>query len=94
MQIAVVVSGEDEAALAHPRQEEPSGVECGQHDVAQLGRDLHEPPQLVDGHLEHHGPRIGDPLEEGSLAHEHAQLAHEVALLHDEDDPVFPTIDQ
>ena len=92
MQVAVVVAGEHEAALPDPRQHPPPGVEGGEQDVAELPRDLHEPAQLGDPHPQHRGARHRDTGQEGPLSHQHAQLADEVALLDDEDDPVVPTV--
>ena len=50
VQVAVVVPGEHETALAQPRQQTAPGVQRGEQDVAQLPRDLHELAQVVDAY--------------------------------------------
>jgi hypothetical protein len=95
VQVSVpVVPCQHQPALAEPPQQPPPGVQGGEQDVAQLARDLHQAAELRDPHPQQGGARHGDTGQEGPLAHQHPQLADEVALLDDEDDPVVPAVDE
>ena len=94
MQVAIVVAGEDEAALAPPAQHAPPGVERGEQQIPQLHGGRDEPAQVLDGHPQQRARRHRDAGEEGRLTHQHAELADEVAGFHHDHDPVVPPVHQ
>jgi hypothetical protein len=94
MQVAAVVSGEDEAALAQLRQYAPPGVERGEQDITQLPRDLHQRAKVLDPDPQQLGPVHGNTGQERPLSHQHPQLADEVAFFDHEHDAVVATVEE
>ena len=92
--VAIVVAGEDQAALAQTGEQAPPRVERGEQHVTQLRGGRHQPAQVRDAHAQERGAGHGDAGEEGRLPHEHAELADEVAGLDHEADPVVSAVDE
>ena len=94
MQVAIVVAGEDEAALTPAAQHPPPGVKGGEQQIPELHGGRDEPAQGLDGHPQQRARRHRDAGEEGRLTHQHAELPDEVAGLHHGHDPVVPPVQQ
>ena len=94
MQVAIVVAGEDEAALAPAGQHPPPGVKRGEQQIPELHGGRDEPAQILDGHPQQRALRHRHAGEEGRLTHQHAELPDEVAGLHHGHDPVVPPVQQ
>ena len=90
--LAIVVAGEDQAALSQAGQQTSPRIQRREHHVAQHRRGRHEPLQVRDADPEQRGAGHGDTGEEGRLPHQHAELGDEIAGLDHEADPVVAPV--
>ena len=90
--VAIVVAGEDQAALSPTGQQTSPRIERREQHVTQFCRRGHEPVQVRDAHSQQRGLRHGDAGEEGRLSHQHAEFADEVAGFDHEPDPVASSV--